>query len=154
MNPKYNPRGLRNHNPGNIKRSGIAWQGLAAAGEMNAEQQAERTFEVFRGPWWGIRAMARILLTYQRKYHLKTVREIITRWAPGEDNNDPDGYAAYVADYMNVHPDDEVDVTDYRIMRRIIPPMVQMENGAQPYTWELETGLILAGIEPREMDGA
>ena len=74
-------RGLRNHNPGNIKR-GARWLGLMPESDMDDAQAAERTFCVFKAPWWGIRAIAIIIKNYRRKYGLNTIRGIINRWAP------------------------------------------------------------------------
>ena len=46
------PRGIRNHNPGNIDK-GADWEGLAD------DQSSDSRFCVFKDPVWGIRAMAR-----------------------------------------------------------------------------------------------
>lgn len=75
-------RGIRNFNPGNIKDVGIPWDGIAAWSDRTEEQKNESTFVVFRAPWWGIRAMAVILSNYATRHGLKTVQEIIGRWAP------------------------------------------------------------------------
>lgn len=141
------PRGIRNHNPGNIKDTGIAWRGILPRNERNADQVDEGTFVVFRGPWWGLRAMAMILRNYSVRHGIDTVAGIINRWAPGSDNN-PHGYAPFVARKLDVSVDDHIDVTDYDIMYRLLKAIVQFENGADPYSWEYQAGLILAGIEP------
>ena len=54
-------RGIRNNNPGNIDRNATKWQGMA-------DKQDDPRFIVFTSPQYGIRAMARVLLTYQSKY--------------------------------------------------------------------------------------
>lgn len=46
------PRGIRNNNPGNIRRNGDPWQGLA-------ETQGDKEFFTFTTPVYGIRALAR-----------------------------------------------------------------------------------------------
>lgn len=74
------PRGIRNNNPGNIRRNGDPWQGLA-------KDQADREFFTFQSAVYGIRALARLLITYQDKYGLCTIEGIITRWAPAIENN-------------------------------------------------------------------
>lgn len=140
-------RGIRNHNPGNIKDFGIPWEGLARWSEMTPEQQAEGVFCVFRRPWWGIRAIAVTLRTYQVKRNLKTVRQIINRWAPHSEN--PTGnYVNYVSSRLDAGPDDPINVLRYRTMRALVQAIVAFENGQDPYTWEYDTGLILMGIEP------
>lgn len=40
------------------------------------------------------------LRTYVCKYGLRTVREIITRWAPPQDNNDTERYIKYVTEVL------------------------------------------------------
>ncbi len=85
--PGSTPRGVRNHNPGNIERDArTRWQGQAA-------RQSDPRFVVFTAPEWGIRAMARVLITYQDRHGCNTVAKIINRWAPPGEN----ATSAYVA---------------------------------------------------------
>ena len=75
------PRGIRNHNPLNIRRNGKdQWKGLA-------EAQNDAAFCQFKSLEYGWRA-AFILLTrtYYHKYRLYTIRGIINRWAPPNEN--------------------------------------------------------------------
>ena len=81
-------RGIRNNNPANIRR-GCNWKGLA-------EKQTDKEFCQFVTMTWGVRALLVILRTYVRKYHLHTVREIITRWAPPSDGNNTEKYIEFV----------------------------------------------------------
>jgi len=141
-------RGIRNNNPGNIKDFGIPWNGLAEKDRMTAEQREEMIFCVFTGPWWGIRAIAVILKNYSARHGLNSIHKIISRWAPGSDNNQPAKYALYVAEQVGVSVYETIDVLDYGTMRKLVAAIVQYENGADPYTWEYNTGLIMAGIEP------
>ncbi len=63
---------------------------------MTPEQKGETRFCVFRSPEWGIRALVKIIQTYERKYSLDTVRGIINRWAPPVEN-DTGSYISQVA---------------------------------------------------------
>jgi len=152
------PRGIRNLNPGNIERDGTRWQGMAAV-------QSDARFVVFSEPKWGIRAIARILITYQdrRRAHdgsrIDTVRKFISRWAPPGEN-DTDTYARTVARALGVGPDDAgVDVYDYSTMLALARAIVRFENGAPTWAsdWYPEdvyvAGLRLAGIELRAVHG-
>lgn len=139
-------RGIRNNNPGNIEK-GIAWDGLAKPSEMSSEQRAEPRFCVFRNAVWGIRAMAKILNTYQTRYGLKTILEMVNRWAPDHENP-TQVYAKFVADGLGVRIDEEIEL-NFDNLRYIIRRMIKFENGHQPYTWEVEAGVFAAGIEPR-----
>ncbi len=115
-------RGLRNNNPGNIRR-GIDWQGMA-------ERQPDPEFVTFQSPVYGIRAMNKILKTYATKYGLNTVRGIINRWAPPSEN-DTDAYVAAVAEALGVDPDARIDVAARA--RELTQAIIQHENGIQPY---------------------
>ena len=95
------PRGLRNNNPLNIRRSGDKWQGLKA-------QQEDREFFQFSEMKWGWRAAFVILCrTYYNKHKLRTIRALITRWAPPKENN-TEAYIRRVTDRIGIGPDREL----------------------------------------------
>ena len=71
------PRGIRNNNPGNIRKSKDPWQGLA-------ERQTDAAFFTFKSGPYGIRALARILIAYQDKQKLRTIDGILHRWHLGD----------------------------------------------------------------------
>ncbi len=124
-------RGIRNHNPGNI-RIGGRWQGLAARHEMTNEQKREKAFCVFRSPEWGIRALVKIIYTYERKYSLDTVAGIIARWAPPVEN-DTSSYITQVAFAMDVEQDEPLNVRSDNTMRLLVRAIIKHENGSEPY---------------------
>lgn len=155
------PRGIRNYNPGNIDRvAGVRWQGQAT------DQSADPRFVVFNGPRWGVRAIARVLITYQDKRRAKdgsridTVREFIERWAPAVEN-DTNAYAKAVASALGIGSDDErVDVYRFETMRTLVLAIIRHENGPGPLpggAWYGESiivdGLALAGIVPGAQHG-
>lgn len=117
------PRGIRNNNPGNI-RKGQKWRGLA-------KEQNDPAFDTFTTAEYGIRALAKVLLTYERKYGLNTVRGIIGRWAPPNENNTT-AYVNHVAALLSVDPDQVVSVREK--LPLLIPAIIQHENGIQPYS--------------------
>ena len=85
-------RNFRLNNPGNIDRTNIKWQGIAA-------DQPDPRFINFISPAWGFRAMARIIKGHFEQFN--TVTLIVSRWAPPEEN-DTAAYIADVAKLMNV----------------------------------------------------
>lgn len=142
------PRGIRNNNPGNIDRvAGVRWQG------QSSDQSSDPRFVVFSDPRWGIRALARVLITYQDKRRARdgsridSIQEIIDRWAPPHENN-TNAYAKQVAQALGRLPTDEsIDVYDYRTMYALVVAIIRHENGRQPYsTDDINFGLTLAGI--------
>lgn len=125
MTPAAMPRGIRNHNPGNLVRDGTAWQGLAA------DQTGDSRFCVFESPLWGLRALAKVLLTYRHKHGLRTVAQIIRRYAPPIENNTY-VYINIVARALEVGP--HVSLTlDEETLIPLVRAIIHHENGKQPY---------------------
>jgi hypothetical protein len=122
-------RGIRNRNPGNIRRSRDRWKGLAPL-------QSDPAFFVFETPLWGIRAMAVILRNYQGRHGLKSLAQIVGRWAPAGEN-DTAGYVAAVGKAMGIEPRAPLDLRKGATLRPLIAAIIQRENGLQPY--DLET---------------
>lgn len=126
-------RGIRNNNPGNIDRQkGVNWQGMAA------DQSADPRFVVFSAPEWGIRAMARILRTYQGRGDV-TIAQIISKWAPPSENN-TNAYIGAVSSEVGIPPNVPVGPAQ---MPALIAAIIRHENGQQPYPPEV----IAKGIE-------
>jgi hypothetical protein len=135
------PRGIRNHNPGNIEK-GDPWQGLAP------DQSGDPRFAVFQAPEWGIRALARVLITYQDRHGLRTPAAIARRWAPPPEN-DARAYGDFLAQYLGVTPNTALNLHAYEVMRPLVEAIILQENGMQPYdALTLNEGLRLAGIRP------
>lgn len=134
------PRGIRNNNPGNIDRTADRWQGMAA------DQSGDPRFVVFTAPVWGLRALAKVLLSYQRKHGLRTPAAIINRWAPPTEN-DTGAYARQVAKALGVGVNDTIDLQQPAMLQRILPAIVSHENGQQPYSAELIAEAVRLALE-------
>lgn len=149
IEPKL-PLGVRLNNPGNIER-GNPWQGLAA------EQQHTR-FATFVNPVYGIRAIARTLITYQDKHGIRTIRGVIERWAPAADRNDVAAYIASVSQRTGFAPDLPLDMHCYSDVRPLAEAIIRHENGRGPLptmnTWydeeTVHKAMLLAGVEPEK----
>lgn len=110
------PLGIRQNNPGNLRPSGDSWQGMT--GSKNG-------YLVFSTAFYGLRALAKNLATYRSKYGLNTIRGIITRWAPSNEN-DTQAYIASVSEQTGVGPDVPLMVGQYR---PLIEAIIIHENG-------------------------
>lgn len=122
------PRGYRNNNPLNI-RVGNDWQGERL-------DKTDGEFEQFISPEYGFRAGAKVLKNYQRLYNLKTVRQIIGRWAPSNEN-DTSNYVDFVARELGVSPDAQINVmSDGSTLARLMLAMSVMECGRGWFTVE------------------
>lgn len=116
-------RGLRNKNPFNIKKTGINWQGETTGDDP--------TFETFTSHEMGIRAGARLLLNYEQKHGLNTVSQIISRFAPGTEN-DTAAYIDHVADHLGLHPDEPFSVSAR--LPELSAVIIEHENGINPFS--------------------
>jgi hypothetical protein len=143
-------RGIRNNNPGNIDYNpNTKWQGLDEPPIESTPANGRARFARFKTPAFGIRALARTLITYQDKHDLNTVEEIINRWAPPVEN-DTTSYINSVAAKIGVVPKQHVSVHDFNVMLPLVEAIIRHENGSQPYSREvLEQGLIMAGVPPK-----
>lgn len=131
------PRGIRNNNPCNIRRSQTVWQGQVAG--------VDPDFVTFDTPLHGIRAGAKILWNYHRLYGLQTIAEIVSRWAPSSEN-DTASYIAAVAHAMGVAANDNLNLLSGTILAQLIAAIIAHENGQQPYPFamiEQAAGLVL-----------
>lgn len=136
------PRGIRNNNPGNIRRNSDPWQGLS-------KDQNDREFFTFKSSAYGIRALARLLITYQDKHGLCTIEAIITRWAPAIENNTK-AYIQSVARHTGFSPLQTLDMHRFEHLKPVVEAIIQHENGQQPYSEvEITKALVLAGVEPK-----
>ena len=102
------PRGIRNNNPLNIRLSKDKWQGQTNANvndnDNNSSLKGESDFCQFYSMEYGWRAAFVILCrTYYGKYGLKTIRDIVSRWAPAKENN-TEAYIRHVSDYTGIAP--------------------------------------------------
>lgn len=127
------PRGIRNHNPGNIRHSKTVWMG-------QSDEQPDKAFVAFEKPVYGIRALYKILKTYQNKHGLKTITQIINRWAPPNEN-DTAAYVRAVAKACGVEPEQEIQLPE--IAEKLVAAIIKHENGQQPY----ESAVIRRAIE-------
>lgn len=139
------PRGIRNNNPGNIE-AGQPWQGLAMPSEYLPDQQNESRFAVFVHPKYGVRALVKLLRTYQDKYGLATIQQIIGRYAPTSENLTT-AYAVAVATHVDCGINDRIDMSNDIVARRMVEAIIRHENGMQPYPDHVITdGLMLANM--------
>ena len=122
------PRGLRNKNPLNIRRTGKdQWQGLA-------EVQTDPAFCQFKTMEWGWRAAFYLLTrTYYHRYRAYTIRGIISRWAPPQDHNNTEAYIKNVSRLTGIDPDEPIGIPSEKPARWLMvgAAMAIQENGTE-----------------------
>ncbi|UDN34684.1 structural protein [Proteus sp. NMG38-2] len=118
-------RGERNNNPGNI-RHGSKWQGLSV-------EQTDKDFCQFISPEYGIRAIYKLLQTYQKKYGLNTIKTIINRYAPPNENNTI-GYINRASKEIGIGINTPINTQLKNITIPLVIAIVNIELGYQPYS--------------------
>lgn len=124
MSTSDTARGIRNNNPGNIKKSSDNWQGAVGV---------DGPFVVFSSALYGIRAITKILQSYRRR-GIVTLSQIIDTWAPpdiGGDDNPTLNYINSVSQWSGIDVNQVVDSFNYPVF---IAGIIRFENGDQPYT--------------------
>ncbi|WP_293738949.1 structural protein P5 [uncultured Parabacteroides sp.] len=125
------PRGLRNNNPLNIRKNSDVFQGEVVPSRDTA-------FKQFKTMAYGYRAGFKILSNYFRVYRLTTIRQMVSRWAPENENN-TSAYVSLVASYSRIGPDDPLKF-DREHMIPIVAGMSRVENGREADMPEVITG--------------
>jgi len=104
-------------------------------------------FVIFSSAHYGLRALAKLLITYRLKYGLDCVEEIIGRWAPTSEN-DTRAYVNAVAREVGVSPTETINVvTDPAMLGRLVAAIVRHENGQQPYSTEQINAAVADALE-------
>ena len=127
--------GERNNNPLNIRRvSGQHWQGEA----LPQRGSGEGAFCKFESVEWGLRAAFILLRTYRNKYKAVCIRDIITRWAPPNEN-DTDAYIKNVCKLTGFGGNERLTENEWP---RLVQAMALIESGMH-----LSSELIAKGFE-------
>lgn len=119
-------RGIRNNNPGNIRHSTAKWDGLT-------KDQTDSEFCTFTDMKYGCRALMKLLHTYVTSNKLNTIRSIITRYAPSNENN-TNAYIKSVCKTMNVNPDEKLNFSIYNSYLLLAKAIVKHECGKDAQT--------------------
>ena len=129
------PRGIRNNNPLNL-RVGNNWKGEVA-------NPSDHTFEQFTEMKWGVRAAFVVLRNYIQRHKCNTIRKIISRWAPANENN-TQAYIATVSQRANIKPDEVINVDNTCQMIALLLAMCYVENGQEISLDDVVEGWLLA----------
>lgn len=124
VNPGEEPRGIRNHNPGNVRASpAFKWMG-----QIGTDAKG---FIINKDPVFGLRQIMVIFHNYQLHHNLRSTYQLITRWAPNTENDTAD-YARFMAGRLFVALNDPIDIRD--VWCRWTHGIVMYECGQDPYS--------------------
>lgn len=116
-------RGYRNKNPGNIRNNPKnKWVGQTGVDDKG--------FCVFEKDFYGLRALAILLRNYE-KQGARTVTDIISKYAPSNENN-TSAYINSVSRALSVTPNDLVMITPR--LSELMAAIVKHENGFNKYS--------------------
>ncbi|HHN8277528.1 hypothetical protein ISO71_16360 [Morganella morganii subsp. morganii] len=133
-----NRRGLRNNNPGNL---------IAAPNSVGYDYGNNHRYVKFASSRDGNAALSRqIMLDAERG--LNTLDSLLRKYAPASVGNNTQGYIDRVSKGTGFNPYERLDMHDPRVLEKIIPYIIKVENIEQPYSYEE----ISAGITDSIMD--
>ena len=110
------PLAERNHNPGNLRIPG-----------------STTGFQSFANDDEGIKALSHQLALYENRDGLRTIRGIISKYAPGNENNTA-GYIANVSKRTGLGADQAIDPTNIDQMVKLVLAITKQENGRSNFT--------------------
>ena len=131
-NVKQTSRGLRNNNPGNIRLSGTKYEG-------EIQPSRDKAFKQFKSMAYGYRAMFMLLYTYQKRHGLRTISQMISRYAPATENS-TESYISAVSKDSGVGPDVAITATYKDVMVPIVAAMSRVENGVPAVMADVQEG--------------
>ncbi|KEA54678.1 hypothetical protein DT73_00500 [Mangrovibacter sp. MFB070] len=114
-----NARGLRNHNPGNLRHAPNATGTDGGFVQFNNDED-------------GLSAQARQLMLYGDRGN-NTLNGILHTYAPSSENKT----RAYIDDVSQItgyKPAERLNLHDPEVLQRLMAAMIKHENGAQPYS--------------------
>jgi hypothetical protein len=121
--PGNNARGLRNHNPGNLRD---------APNTAGKDVDSNGSFSVFRSDKDGLAAQARQLMLYGDRGN-NTLDGIIHTYAPAKENK-TQKYIDDVSRMTGYKPADRLNLHDSETLRPLMAAMIKKENGTQPFS--------------------
>jgi len=123
-------RSFRNNNFGNLNYIGQEGASLEAK-----NSKGEARFARFNTPEEGMRALANQVTLYSTGrskaagyQKLETVSQIISKWAPTNEN-DTNAYIQAVSQKLGVKPNDKIDTSDQNVMTALIRAIATHEGG-------------------------
>lgn len=133
-------RGVRNSNPGNIRKSKDQWEG--AIGDDGA-------FVIFDSPESGVRALAKNLQSYGRQGY-DSIEKIINRWAPPNEN-DTKAYIDSVVAATGIPATQSLDLSNPDTLSSLAQAISFHETGSRydPEVYQQGVARALNGISPK-----
>jgi len=130
------PRGLRNKNPGNIRKTKTFWEGEVKG--------SDKSFKTFISMEYGYRAIFVLLRSYINK-GFDTIEKIINRYAPPTENKTSQ-YVKHVSERTGIPKDQKLSFHESNKMINIVAAISRSENGVVANMDDVNKGFKLVGI--------
>lgn len=125
--PTFRPSSTSNNNVGNIRPPGQS-----------------TGFQQFDSPEQGIAAIDQNLAAYGSKYGINTLSGVINRWSPPSENDTPT-LIKNASQFLGLHPDQPIDLSDPKVRQFVIPAIMKQENGVP---WKNSNDKIIQASNP------
>ena len=119
------PKGIRNNNPLNIRKGKNPWVGEISSPQGEVGRGLFCQFSTMQDGW---RAAFLLLKKYMNAYKLRTVAQIIRRWAPPTENN-TEAYIRSVCERSHIDRNEALSFYDRDRMMALASAMCVQENG-------------------------
>lgn len=116
------PRGLRNNNPLNLRKTNTEWKGKIIPG-------TDPDFEQFIDMLWGIRAAFINVRTLMRRTPGCNIKQLIYMWAPPADGNNTGEYVRQVETLSHYSQFTVLDFKNKELMVEVLWAMAAVECG-------------------------
>jgi len=123
-------RGYKNNNPGNIRLTNIKWKG-----EVDG---TDKSFKTFKSMPYGYRALFALLREYISKGY-NTIEKIISRYAPGNENN-TEAYINTVVKKTGIDRNTILTFAEYSRINDLVAAISFVENGITPDSSDINNG--------------
>lgn len=121
--------GYRNRNPGNVRYDGASrWDGMVSNPRQN-------DFIQFENDHYGIRSIARNVLTQYERGDYNTISGLLNSYAPRNQNN-TQAYINHLTNVLGVGADEALDMNNPEVLDAIVPIIITHETGSNQYTPE------------------
>lgn len=118
------PRGFRNNNPLNLRRTKTQWIGLCT-------EQHDTEFCQFLCMEYGIRAAIKNARNIIAKHRPCTLEKLIETWAPSSDGNNTKGYIDRVCKLTGLQPNTVLNRYAKEPLLSVLQAMTVVENGQE-----------------------
>lgn len=124
----FNPnrRGFRNNNPGNL---------IAAPNAIGRDYGNNHHYAQFANSRDGIAAMSRQLMLDAER-GLNTISGYLQKYAPSKAGNNTNNYINRVSQQTGFGANEPLNMHDPSVLAKLLPAMIKVENGEQPFSYE------------------